>query len=125
MQLAIAVVNHFWDDLTSQLAGGAVVFWTGTPPENPDALLTLQTAIVILPLPTPAFAPARDGLALSALLPPVKAIADGTISWAQLLTADGVCLAILSVRSVDAADAEKADILLSPRCHVQEHGTVS
>lgn len=71
--------------------GGAMLFYTGTPPAAPD-LATTETLLAQLPLASPCGAiSASGGLALLTLTVPLSsdALASGLIGWVRIVNGDG------------------------------------
>lgn len=113
MRLTTATVNRIVDDLASRLNGGALVIYNGS-----------QNELVRVPLDSPAFESAVDGIAVAIDLPESVILATGEGSRAQWQTAQGEGLADLVVRGVDAEDADAADVLLD-RTDFQRGGMCS
>lgn len=101
MRLAEKTANRIVNELAARLNGGALVIYNGS-----------QDELVRMPLESPAFESAVDGVAVALELPESAIIATGNASRAEWQTAQGERLADLVVRAVDADDADTADMLL-------------
>lgn len=69
--------------------GGIVTIYTGTQPANPNDA-TVETALVAITLPTPAFAAATSGAAAKAGSWVGVAVNAGTAGWYRMETSDGL-----------------------------------
>lgn len=112
MRITVAMANRLIGELAYQLNAGSLVILDGARPSKPDASLAFQPVLVSIPFQTPAFADPVDGAAVAHDLPPQAIAVSGDAGFAQLHTATGQVVADLTVRAVDAQDADQADLLL-------------
>lgn len=110
MRLSGPSLNGLVNDFAARLQAGSLAIYAGDRPLVPGA--TTADPLVVIPLGSPAFPLAVDGLAVQASLPPAVIDRSGEASWAQLLTMHGEVVADVRVRSLSDPTATEADLVV-------------
>jgi hypothetical protein len=89
MRRSLRARNAAADAVCRQLDGGQLAFYDGVRPSSCDARVSTPP-LAVLTFSTPAFAPAQQGIAVSAPLPATWATQAGRLTWWRAVTASGV-----------------------------------
>lgn len=78
------------DAVTPLLDGGELRIYAGAPPDSPDAAVPASAVLLVAcGFGSPAFAPARGGVAQARELAAGRASANGAPAWCRAVAADG------------------------------------
>lgn len=107
MRLKPSARDRLLEDFATRLNAGAIVIYAANPSTNP-----LAEPLIEVPFQSPAFQPVDNGRVEAFELQPTLILRDGDARWAELVTANGEAISDVSVRAIDAKDAEEGDILV-------------
>jgi len=88
MRRTLQARNAAADAVCRQLDGGQLQFYDGVRPASCEARVT-RAPLATLTFSTPAFAPARDGMAVSRPLSATWATRAGRLTWWRAVSATG------------------------------------
>lgn len=88
--LAKASVDAAADAVCQRCDGGTLSIYSGARPKTPEQAVTRQVLLATLRFGSPAFAPAKDGVATARpFAGAVHAVDDGTATWFRVCASDG------------------------------------